>query len=350
MATRRQFLERLALGLAVAACQTHVAQPAEKAVYVGVETSATTGLSTASFFSASGSRVSSIYLGFRAHGFAQQGNHLVVFPRRPGNRFAIIDLDSFEILGVVTAPKDRHFYGHGAFTADGRTFLATENNLASLGGSIGVYELDRSARRVGEIDLPLAGPHEIVRAGPSDRFLIALGGLQTHPDYRRAAFNLPTFRSQVISLNFESRTFDAFDFWSGTEGVSLRHLAMDDKGRIYVGGQKKDMARARTAQVAWYVDGQVVKPIEISDLTAGYVSSVAARGKQALITSKETGRLVHLDGDNVLRSEEIVGASAAALGDPFGIVSGYETLWIGEKRVGVRDGQEFDNHGLLIKI
>ncbi|MEL6920931.1 MAG: DUF1513 domain-containing protein, partial [Pseudomonadota bacterium] len=181
MVTRRAFLERVALGLGVAACSTRHAQPAENAAYVGVETSAKTGLSKASFFTASGERKRSLTLDFRAHGFAQHADTLIVFPRRPGNTFAIVSKRTLEIAAVVTAPINRHFYGHGAFTRDGRHLLVSENNLDTLGGSIGVYALEGTPRRVHQFDLPRPGPHEIIRSHNRDTFFVALGGLETHP-------------------------------------------------------------------------------------------------------------------------------------------------------------------------
>lgn len=71
MATRRAFLERLALGLGVVACRGVGAQTAERSAYVGIETSAQTEQSRARFFSASGAPMGVAPLDFRAHGLAQ---------------------------------------------------------------------------------------------------------------------------------------------------------------------------------------------------------------------------------------------------------------------------------------
>ena len=167
MDTRRSFLGKIALGLGVACCRGAFAQPAEKARYVGIETEASNGLSRASFFASNGARMGRVALDFRAHGMADHGRILVVFPRRPGDRFSVIDKESLKIKTIVRAPADRHFFGHGAFTQDGKHLLVTENDLETLSGFIGIYEIADKVRRVGQFELPGSGPHEI--ATPSDK-------------------------------------------------------------------------------------------------------------------------------------------------------------------------------------
>lgn len=348
METRRRFLHRLALGLGVAACRSSLAQPAENAAYVGVETSAATGLSRAAFFSASGMRVAATPLDFRAHGMVQQDATLVVFPRRPGTRFALVDLDTLEIRAVVSAPTDRHFYGHGAFTADGRHLLVTENDLHTLRGGIGVYEATSTMRRLGHIDLPGPGPHEIVRAPQGERFYIALGGLETHPDYGRTPLNLSAFRSQTLILDFASRRVEEMGYWSGTEGVSLRHLAVDGQGRLVIGAQTVDMRPSAAGRVLWLVEGGRVRSLDAGERLAGYVSSVAAHGDTTVATSKTSGTVLTFNGDRLIATSRLDGASAAAIGASVSASSGFSTLSLNDHRIEVSREHEFDNHGMAL--
>ena len=345
--TRRDFLGLVALGMGVASCRLAMAQPAERAVYVGAETASVDGLSRASFFSAGGERLSSLPLDFRAHGMATHGARLVVFPRRPGNRFAVIDEAHLEVLSVVTAPQDRHFFGHGAFTLDGRHLLVTENNLESLTGTIGVYSAD-GWQREGEVALPGPGPHEIARHPRRDLFHIALGGLETHPDYGRNPLNLHAFRSQIVTLDFSSGRVEPLGFWAGTEGISLRHLAMDGLGRLYVGGQIKAADRAVSEDVIWIVEDEQITQPALSGSMKGYVSSVAAHGSQALIASKESGLCLRLDGNKLLEQTAIEGASAVAIGTGLTIASGFTMLNLNDQSLSALQGHEFDNHGLLL--
>ncbi|MEO0543277.1 MAG: DUF1513 domain-containing protein [Pseudomonadota bacterium] len=348
MATRRELLKSVALGLGAAVCNAPSAQPAERSTYVGVETSAETGLSRAVFFAGSGERNGSINLNYRAHGFAQHGNKLVVFPRRPGNKFAIVDLANLEIKNVVTAPAERHFYGHGAFSIDGKHLLVTENDLHNLQGSIGVYDTTGSARRLGQIDLPTPGPHEIVRSVQGDRFFIALGGLQTHPDYGRTPLNLAEFRSQTVVLDFKTSDVERMGFWPGTEGVSLRHLAQDTAGRLYIGGQEISKTRKHASDALWLVDGSRVEAINLGGMLGGYVSSVASHGRVALVSSKKSGIVAKFEEGRLLDKFRCDGASAVAVSSKLLAISGFSVLQLGRLEVSPPARHEFDNHGAII--
>ncbi|MEM1264823.1 MAG: DUF1513 domain-containing protein [Pseudomonadota bacterium] len=341
---------RIALGLGVLACgQREVfAQPAEHAAYAAIETSSGTGTSRARFFSEAGGALGVTPLDFRAHGMACHDRHLVVFPRRPGTRFAVVDHRSLEILRVVEAPPERHFFGHGAFTRDGGHLLVTENNLDTLSGSIGVYETGSGFRRLGQIELPGPGPHEIVRDPTRDLFFVALGGLETHPAYGRTPLNLSGFRSQVLKLGFDRGSIDPLGFWPGTEGISLRHLDIDAHGALYVGGQLVDPRQGAGERVLWRVNAGHAEDLTAGALFGGYVSSVASHGPETLVTSKEAHRAAKLIDGEITEVYAIEGASAAALGPGLASISGFDALSLNHKDVPVSHGFEFDNHGLAI--
>ncbi|MEL6679270.1 MAG: DUF1513 domain-containing protein [Pseudomonadota bacterium] len=343
MATRRQVLRHLALGLGITACRGAMAQPAEGATYVGIETSAR-GASRARFFSANGAALGHTALDFRAHGMAEHGARLVVFPRRPGDRFALIDKVTLEVLGTVVAPAERHFFGHGAFTRDGAHLIVPENDLETLGGALGVYDVTGMPRRVGTVTLPGPGPHEVIRAAGSDVFVVALGGLETHPAYGRTPLNPGTFRSQLVRYDFARGTVEPMGFWGGSEGVSLRHLAEDGAGRLYVGGQVPgDGAGA----VLWVVENGAPTALPEGELMGGYVSSVAADGGRALVTSKVTGQVLELDGAAVTDTRTLPGASAVAVRGETAAVAGFTLLSLDGVEITAPDAREFDNHGLI---
>ena len=196
------------------------------------------------------------------------------------------------------------------------------------------------------------GPHDIQREGTTDRFHVALGGLTTHPDYGRTPLNLPDFTSEIVAVDLARGGTDPMGRWTDADGVSLRHLADDGRGRLVVGGQRRRPARAegrmKRRGVLWLVENGAVRPIDVGDRLGGYVSSVAARDGRALVTSKRTGRAFLLEGDSVVREWRIEGASAAALGRGGPIASGYVTLRLGSARTMALPGHEFDNHGIAV--
>ncbi|MCH2165820.1 MAG: DUF1513 domain-containing protein [Marinovum sp.] len=347
MATRRAILGHLAVGLGVVATGAALAQPAEDAAYVAIETAANTGHSRALFFASSGRLLGRTPLDFRVHGMAQHGQAMVVFPRRPGNQMCVVDVVNLEIKRRLTAPFDRHFYGHGAFTRDGAYLLTTENNLDTLGGHVGVYDVRAGYRRVDDMVLPGAGPHEIIRAPHSDVFLLALGGLETHPDYGRTPFNLRDFRSQIVQVDIRRSEVLPLGHWSGTEGVSLRHLAQDGAGRLVIGGQVPK-GRDPTGSVLWVVNKGVPQKVETEGRLGHYVSSVAAHGAQALVSSKVTGEVLRLVDGEMTSSDTLDGASAVALSDRFRAQSGFRALDINGQVYEADRGAEFDNHGFAL--
>ncbi|MEL6598602.1 MAG: DUF1513 domain-containing protein [Pseudomonadota bacterium] len=344
MATRRELLGQLALGLGIVACRGVQAREVGSATFVAIETSAR-DVSRALFVSATGAILGQSPLDFRAHGMAEHGDTLVVFPRRPGDRFALIDKATLLVRGTVTAPGGRHFFGHGAFSRDGSTLIVPENDLGTLAGALAIYDVSRTPRRLGAVALPGAGPHEVIRMPESDMFLIALGGLETHPDYGRTPLNLHDFRSQILRYDLTHGTLDAMGHWAGSEGVSLRHMALDGAGQLYVGGQ---IPGDRGGEVLWRVspDG-IPAALPHGELVGGYVSSVAADGERALVTSKVTGRVLELEGDRLVRSQDLPGASAVGLKGDVKAQAGFTLLALGDDEHVPETGHEFDNHGLL---
>ena len=330
------------------ACRSALAQPAEGARYVGIETSVVTGHSRASFFSESGQRLRSTALDFRAHGMAQHDTTLIVFPRRPGDKMAVLDVATLDIKSVLTAPAFRRFCGHGAFSSDGRYLLVTENDLNTLQGFVGIYDAQDRMARLGSVALPGPGPHEIIRVPDLDRFVIAVGGLETHPDYGRTPLNLFSFRSQLVALDLETGAVEDWGFWPGTEGVSLRHLAYDAKGRLYIGAQVADTRRASAENVLCIVEDGQVTHLPEGALLGGYVSSVAAHGAKAMVTSKVSHAALMFDGARVLEHRRWSGASAVAVNARSHAVSGYDKLSVAGRVHPVMPEHEFDNHGVFL--
>ncbi|MEL6504928.1 MAG: DUF1513 domain-containing protein [Pseudomonadota bacterium] len=343
---RRSFLKNAALGLGITACSFGKSFASQRAHYVGVETDAL-DRSRLVYFSPTGASLGSTRLDFRAHGMAENGDRLIVFPRRPGNRFAVVQTGELQVLSTVQAPANRHFFGHGAFTKDGNFLIVPENDMDTLQGAVAIYEIKPALRRMGTITLPGPGPHEVVRHPNSDVFFIALGGLETHPDYGRDPLNADSFQSQILRYDFHKGSVEPLGLWPGTERVSLRHLAFDGLGRLYVGGQVPTLTK-EAVPVLWLVTERGAQALETGPDLANYVSSVAADGNRALISSKQSGTVLELNGADVIQKSRLTGASALALKDGHAVKSGFHLLEMGSAKHSVQQGYEFDNHGIML--
>lgn len=176
----------------------------------------------------------------RGHSFAihPSRDEAVVFARRPG-RFAVV-LAPHAGLAVARfdAPADRHFHGHGFFTADGRLLIATENDWESARGILGIYDAADGYRRVGEIESHGIEPHEALLHPDARTLVVANGGIHTRPDRGRAKLNLPTMRSTLAYLELDGgRLLAERALAPALQRLSLRHLAVGAGGGIAVAMQ-----------------------------------------------------------------------------------------------------------------
>src|SRR5690606_30895384 len=107
------------------------------------------------------------------------------FARRPGTFALVIDVVHGRILYRIASAESRHFYGHGAFSSDGRLLYATENDFAGERGVIGIYDAADGYRRAGEIPSYGIGPHELRLLADGTTLAVANGGILTRPDLPR---------------------------------------------------------------------------------------------------------------------------------------------------------------------
>jgi hypothetical protein len=79
---------------------------------------------------------------------------------------------------VLHAGPDRHFYGHAAFSRDGRVLFTSENDIPRGRGVVAVRDAD-DLRVLAEIPSFGVGPHELVALPDGHTLAIANGGLFT---------------------------------------------------------------------------------------------------------------------------------------------------------------------------
>ncbi len=133
----------------------------------------------------------------------------VAFARRPGRFGLVIDCATGREIARLETPEETHFYGHGAFTADGRFLFTTENAFDIPDGRIGIWDAEKRYTRVGDVASGGLGPHEIIRLA-SGAFAVANGGIRTHPAFPRAKLNLP---DMVTGLAVLSESGELLEDW-----------------------------------------------------------------------------------------------------------------------------------------
>ncbi|MCY0149897.1 DUF1513 domain-containing protein [Hoeflea sp. G2-23] len=264
----------------------------------------------------------------RGHGFAShpQAGWLVAFARRPGNFAVALDPESAREPVVFHTPADRHFYGHGAFSADGQLLFAAENAFETGDGVLGVYDVTNGFARIGEFPSHGIGPHEILLMPDAKTLCVANGGIRTHPDNGRQKLNLPTMASSMAFIDLESGSLlSSHSLPDNLRRLSLRHMAADARGQVWIGGQYEGDPMDVPPVLARLNPDAGLQTVELpNDVKAEfgmYVGAVAASndGARLAITSPKTGRLVTLDAQSgkVLGSIEqpgVCGIQASARG------------------------------------
>lgn len=288
---------------------------------------------------------------------AQRG---VVFARQPGTFALVFDPFGNEAPQTLTSVEGRHFFGHGVFSPDGRLLYATESDFEAAQGVIGIYDATDDYRRIGEFPTYGTGPHEMLLMPDGTTFVVANGGIETHPDYGRAELNLDTMDPSVVFIDRRDGTLiGQLRLDTGLHQLSIRHTAVDAQNRVWFGCQYKG-APSDTPQLIGYatMDGEIrlieLPPDTLRDLR-NYVGSVAASadGNTIAVSSPEGDLLVAIDAENkrpVLVETLRNGCGLAADQSGFVATSGRgEMIGIaGAERPQQQFGFLFDNHMLRL--
>ncbi|KIN64655.1 Twin-arginine translocation pathway signal sequence domain protein [Sulfitobacter noctilucicola] len=219
----------------------------------------------------------------------------VAFARRPGTFAVVLDCATGDQKAKLTAPAGRHFYGHGAFSQDGRLLFTTENNFEAGRGCIGVWETSPGYRRIAEWDSGGVGPHDIRRLPDSDTLVVANGGIDTHPDTGRTKLNIPTMAPNLAYIE-DGEVVETAALPARLHKNSIRHLDLDAHGTVAFGMQWQGSGPVDVL-VGTHTRGSAPKlmtadPGVLRDMD-GYIGSIAfsGNGKQIAVTSPRGGVL-----------------------------------------------------------
>jgi len=233
----------------------------------------------------------------------------VAFARRPGTFAVVIDCLTGDRLAALTAPPGRHFYGHGAFSADGDWLFTTENDFDAGRGCVGVWNARAGYARETEFDSGGIGPHDIKRLPGTDTLVVANGGIDTHPGSGRAKLNLPTMRPNLAYI-MNAEVQELASLPENLHKNSIRHLAISSSGRVAFGMQWQGAAPVSTL-AGHHKRGEEMTLLEggteAVEAMQGYIGSIAYSGDDRMIAvTSPRGGLVHLyDAKNGSLEEKI---------------------------------------------
>jgi len=254
--------------------------------------------------SADGRLVREIPLSARGHDIAlhRPAGRAVAFARRPGTFAVAFRFDRDEPPVIFNAATGRHFYGHGAFSADGRLLYVSENDIAGARGVVGIYDVAAGYKKIGEHASYGVGPHELILLPDGKTLAIANGGLDTVPDAGRENLNLDDMKPSLAFVDAMSgaRLAD-FPLGGDLRSLSIRHLAADARGNVWFGGQWQGVLAEAPALIGSASIGGALRllpgdGVNTPDLK-GYVGSMAASGDGRIIaaSSPKAGRVVFID-------------------------------------------------------
>lgn len=310
--------------------------------------------------------VGELPLAGRAHDIAWHAatGVAVAFARQPG-RFALAFSPAGAFPPRLFAPPDnRCFFGHGAFSPDGRLLFTTENDIDEGIGRLGVYDAKAGFARIGELTSSGIGPHELVLLGDGRTLAVANGGYETLPATGRQPIDIASMRPSLAFVDSTNGDVKAHhELPQALRALSIRHLAVDARNRVWFGGQWEGNADAMPEVIgSASLDrplALIAPPRPLARQLKGYIGSIVASrdGTMLAASAPRTGRTVIVDAETGCPRAEISladGCGVAALADGFIVSSGHGVLV--EHHDGKADATlarlpdiAFDNHLRLLK-
>ncbi|ENO88653.1 DUF1513 domain-containing protein [Thauera linaloolentis] len=160
----------------------------------------------------------------------------VVVARRPGDFLVRWHVPTGVEVARFEADDESRFEGHIAFRPDGRVLYATETDLITGDGRIGVFDA-LSLERLDAWPCGGVGPHAVEWMADG-RLAVAVGGILTLPETGRVKRNLASMDPSLTFLDpgdgqllSQHRLPDAF--------MSVRHIAQDAGGGVAVSLQNE---------------------------------------------------------------------------------------------------------------
>ena len=176
----------------------------------------------------------------RGHAVAlrPRSSEAVVFARRPGSFAVVFDTIDGTSRAELDSGEDRHFFGHGVFSADGRWLLSIENDIASGEGVVGIRDAEDGYRHFREFPTYGTGPHDLAWLADGTTLVVANGGILTKPETGRAKLNRATMTPSLAYVDArDGRLLHEFRLAPALNQLSIRHLALAGDDTVAIGMQ-----------------------------------------------------------------------------------------------------------------
>ncbi len=291
----------------------------------------------------------------RGHAAAAHPNlaEAVAFARRPGTYAIVLDCVTGQQKARLTAPHDRHFFGHGTFSADGDRLFTTENDFEAARGVVGIWDARHNYARIGEFSSGGIGPHDIKLMPDGTSLVVANGGIETHPETGRTKLNIPTMQSNLSYLSFEGKQLGQMQLDRAHQKNSIRHLAVSAHGDVafamqWQGDLTADLPllgthHLKTEKVAF------AEQASIRNMN-GYLGSVAVskNGNHIATTSPRAGILQNFKGTELFEQTVITDACGVASSKTDFIVTSGTGVVQSRSGLSVLHDVAWDNHLIAI--
>lgn len=272
------------------------------------------GLHQLSVFNTQGELATTIPVKQRVHGQAinpVNTSQVVFFARRPGIEAYVFDIHEQHLKSTFQAGKNRHFFGHGTFSADGKYLYTCENNYAhhtNSGQGVIVVRDTTNWQKLSEFPAYGVGTHQIALMPDGKHIVAANGGILTHPDTPRKKLNLDTMKPSLTYIECESgKHLDSY--YPQHHQMSIRHLdvAVDDTVGIAMQyqGNKQDtvplvafhkgedqLQYAKASTETWRGMKQYTASISLN-IKQQLAAVTTPRGNTITFWDMKTGRLLH---------------------------------------------------------
>ena len=313
-----------------------------------------------------GSIARQIPLSARGHDIAihRPSGRVVVFARRPGTFAVSFELEKQTAPHIFTPGEGRHYFGHGSFSDDGRLLYASENDIATGQGVIGVYDVGRRFKKIGEHSTFGIGPHEIMLLADGKTIVAGNGGLDTTPDAGRENLNADTMHPSLAFVDAESgKLLAKHDMTGELKSLSIRHVTQDAAGVVWFGGQWEGSPSETPPQIVGSAD--LDRPLRLlapqvkgRDLK-GYIGAMAvsADGRTIAASAPKAGHVLYVDTATALvigqsDLKDVCGLAPEGKTD-FAATSGFGVMRYETSRAAIVSERElqdvaFDNHLRLI--